>query len=476
MLTGCGTNMWCASMEGIRTKSRPRPVSTMGPVMHPLGADVFHVSHDTVCSPVLHPKKHTIMHDETTAFVAMDWGDQEHALALRLRGGGVEQCKLPATAEALHRWLEALGKRCGYQPVALAIEAGRSAVMHALVAYPWLIIYPIHPATSERYRTAFTPSGAKDDSPDALILLQIVEQHRDKLRPLQLDTPVTRELAALTEIRRGAIDRRTSFACELQSTLKTIFPQALELLGDDLWTPLALDFLQRWPELAKLQRAKPSTIHSFYTTHNSRRPAVIAARLDLIAQAQPLTSDRAVLDPALLQIALLIAVLRPLQKHIEQIEERIAVCFEAHPEAPLFAALPGAGPALAPRLLVAFGSDRSRYPSAASLQKYSGVAPVREKSGKQVWTHWRWNAPTFLRQTFVEWSGQTIPKCAWAKAYYLQQRRSGHRHQAILRSLAFKWLRILWRCWHDRVPYDEAHYLRRLSERKSPLSLHLPSA
>ena len=70
----------------------------------------------------------------------------------------------------------------------------------------------------------------------------------------------------------------------------------------------------------------------------------------------------------------------------------------------------------------------------------------------------------------VEWAGQTVPKCAWAPAYYQQQKQAGKRHQTILRSLAFKWLRILWRCWHDRVPYDEARYLRSLSRRRSPLA------
>jgi transposase len=120
-------------------------------------------------------------------------------------------------------------------------------------------------------------------------------------------------------------------------------------------------------------------------------------------------------------------------------------------------------------LLVAFGTDRARYPDAASLQKYAGVAPVRVKSGRSVWTHWRWNAPCFLRQSFVEWAGQTIPKCAWAKAYYLQQKRGGKRHQTILRGLAFKWLRILWRCWHDRVPYDNARYEKALAQKHSPL-------
>ena len=219
-----------------------------------------------------------------------------------------------------------------------------------------------------------------------------------------------------------------------------------------------------------LRRAQPATVQAFYTAHNSRRQEVIADRLTLIAHARPLTTDRAVIAPALLQVRLLVALLRPLQKHLLEIEDEIAAAFAAHPEADLFRDLPGAGPALAPRLLVAFGTDRTRYPDAASIQKYSGVAPVKEQSGRQVWVHWRWNAPKFLRQTFVEWAGQTIPQCAWAKAYYLQQKHAGKRHQTILRALAFKWLRILWRCWHDRIPYNEACYLAALQRQNSPLA------
>lgn len=409
------------------------------------------------------------------ALVALDWGDREHAFALRV-GEQIETGQITASPEALHDWLQALGQRFGQRPLALAIEGGRNAVMHALVDYPWLTIYPIHPATSERFRKAFIPSGAKDDAPDALVLLRVLAQHREQLRALRLDTAATRELAALNELRRGAVDRRTQLSCELRSTLKTMFPQALELCGDDLWTPLALDFLERWPELAALQRAKSASLRAFYGEHSSRRPAVIARRLERIAIARPLTTDRAVLEPAILHVRLLVGVLRTLQSHIEQIEQRLAEAFAAHPEAGFYAALPGAGAVLAPRLLTAFGTDRERYPDAASLQKYGGVAPVREKSGRQVWTHWRWNAPCFLRQTFVEWAGQTVPKCAWAKAYYRQQQRAGKRHQAILRALAFKWLRILWRCWHDRVPYDETRYLAALAQRKSPLAAHLRSA
>jgi transposase len=305
------------------------------------------------------------------------------------------------------------------------------------------------------------------------VLLTVLRQHRDQLRPLSLDTPETRALAALTEVRRNAVDHRTQLSNELRSTLKLYFPQALELFGDDLWTPLALDFLERWPELAAVQRAMPRTLQTFYTAHNSRRQTVIAERMALIQQARPLTTDPAVIAPAVLQVELLVAVLRPLQKHLLVIEAQIATAFAAHAEVDLYRDLPGAGPALAPRLLVAFGTLRERYPKSTNLQKYVGVAPVTERSGKQIWIHWRWNAPKFLRQTFVEWAGQTIPKCAWAKAYYLQQKRAGKHHQTILRALAFKWIRILWRCWQDRTPYDESRYIQSLIRQKSPLTKYL---
>ena len=410
---------------------------------------------------------------EYTALVALDWGDKEHAFALQ--AAALETGMIPASAESIHHWLEELGTRCGHRPVALAIEAGRNAVLHALVAYPWLTIYPIHPATSERFRKAFTPSGSKADLSDAQVLLTILTQHRNQLRALTPDTAETRTLAALCALRRGVIDQRSTLSNELRSTLKSYFPQALELCGDDLWTALALDFLTRWPELAVLLRAKPATLESFYKDHSSRRPEVIANRLALIRQARPLTTDQAVIAPAVLRVQWLAAMLRPLQKHLLGIEDEIATAFAAHPEADLFRSLPGAGPAFAPRLLVAFGTDRARYPQAASMQKYAGIAPVKEQSGRQLWVHWRWNAPKFLRQTFVEWAGQTVPHCSWAKAFYRQQRKAGKNHQSVLRALAFKWIRIVWRCWHDRTPYDEARYLAALQLKNSPLATALLS-
>jgi len=170
----------------------------------------------------------------------------------------------------------------------------------------------------------------------------------------------------------------------------------------------------------------------------------------------------------------LVEQLRVVQKHVAGFDQAIAQAFAAHPEAALFGDLPGAGAVLAPRVLLAFGTERARYPDPSSLQKYAGLAPVREKSGGALWTHWRWHAPTFLRQSFIEWAAQTVVYCPWAKAYYQRMKAKDKGHWAILRALAFKWVRILWKCWQDRTPYDESRYLKQLARRRSPLAQALP--
>jgi transposase len=408
--------------------------------------------------------------DDYAALVALDWGDKQHAFARQVAGAdGIEKGAIEASPEALHAWLEQLGKTCGGRPVALAVEAGRNALLHALLEYPWLTVYPVHPATSARFRTAFTPSGAKDDGPDAVVILTLLRMHRDQIEPLVLDTPATRELAALVAARRGAVDQRTRTSNQLISLLKGYFPQALMLAGDDLTKPLALAFLRRFPELTAVQKVSAATLSTFYRARNVRSVERIAERLALVSRAKALSQDRAVIAPALLELALLVDLLAVHARHITTLEARIAEVFAAHPRAQLFDALPGAGPALAPRLLVAFGDLLDRYPDASALQKYTGIAPVREKSGQKSWTHWRWGAPKFLRQSLVEWAGQTVVHCDWAHAYYHQQRRAGKAHHAVLRALAFKWIRILWRCWHDQKPYDEQLYLAALRRKGSPL-------
>jgi transposase len=405
------------------------------------------------------------------ASIGLDWGDQSHALALHDPATDqIETATLTHSAETLHQWLDQLEARFSGRPVALALEGTRGAIFPVLLARPWLHLFAVHPVTSARYRTAFTPSGAKDDLPDAQVLLELLRRHRDKLTPLTLTDAATRQLAGLCEARRDLVDRRTQLLNQLTACLKKFYPQASELVGDNLASPLALAFLTKWPDLLTLKTARPATVKAFYYTHNVRRPETVQARLERIRQARALTTDEAVINVAVRQLNVLVEQLRVVQKHVAGFDTAIAAAFAAHPEAALFRDLPGAGAVLAPRILIAFGTERDRYPDPGSLQKYAGLAPVREKSGGALWTHWRWHAPTFLRQSFIEWAGQTVVYCPWAKTYYERMKAKDKGHWAILRALAFKWVRVLWKCWQERTPYDEARYLKQLAHRRSPLA------
>lgn len=414
-----------------------------------------------ICNPELDQS------EAPAAWIGFDWGDRQHAFALVDRSGRQEQGVIKHSAENLHKWLPQLEGRYGGRPVALAIESSRGAAICALLQYPWLIIYPVNPVTSARYRSAFIPSGAKDDLPDAQILLDLVRHHSDRLRPLELQDPETIKLIGLVEARRDFVDRRTGVLNELTSLLKGYYPQALQLLGD-LNSELAVAFLRRWPDLISLKAAKPGVVKALYYKHQVRSEELIQQRLELIAQAVALTTEEARVSVARLQLGVLLAQLEAFQKHIPLFDQEIKTTFEAHSNAGLFRDLPGAGPQLAPRLCAAFGTIYSLYPDPTSLQKYVGVAPVREKSGNQIWTHWRWQAPKFARQTFVEWAGQTVRYSPWAKVYYERMLKKGKKHAVIIRSLAFKWIRILWNCWRKKTCYDEGRYLKQLIHRKSP--------
>jgi transposase len=182
-----------------------------------------------------------------------------------------------------------------------------------------------------------------------------------------------------------------------------------------------------------------------------------------------LTTDEGIITSNVLLVHALVSQLRATLQAIQDFDHAIAQHAQRHPDFPLFQTLPGAGSVFAPRLLVAFGEQRERYASAAELQQFAGIAPVTERSGKKCWVHWRFQCPTFLRQTFVEWAAESIRHSFWARVYYQQQRDAGKAHQAAVRALAFKWIRILFRCWQDRTPYDESVYLNALNRRGSSL-------
>ena len=415
------------------------------------------------------------------AFVGLDWADREHAFCIIPTGGGTEQHGLlKQQPEAIAAWVSELRKRFDGRPVAICLEQLRGALIYALMSYDFLVLCPVNPAQLAAYRKALYPSGAKDDPTDAELLARFVFAHRDQVRVWQPDDEITRGLRLLTEQRRAWVEQRVGLENELRQRLKESYPLALQLLAGDLHGDYVLAFLSKFPTLKELQRASPRQLAKWLRRPRRRsdEPSaeqLLQAQIAALRRAVPLTKDRAVLDHARLVVCHVVTQIRSLNSAIAECEHKIAELFARHPDRDLFTSFPGAGPALAPRLAAAFGTNREKLQDAQDIQRFSGIAPVTRSSGKTRVVQARWACPKYLRQTFHEFARCSTKFSAWAQAYLRMRSAAGASYHVILRALAFKWQRILFHCWKNREAYDEQRYLRRLRATGSDLVPLLPS-
>jgi transposase len=402
--------------------------------------------------------------------IGLDRSDRKADLCLiDTRSGQREKQIIDTSPEALHEWLARLHEQHPTARVAVCLEQPAASLILFLETYAWITLYAINPITLQKFREAFVTSRAKDDGKDARYLAELLWTHHDKLKAWQPDDSQTRQLQELALHRRAVVDERTGLSNRLKALLKQYFPQALNLCGEDLWRPLATAFLLKWTTLQALQKAKAAAISRFYYLHGSRSQALVEKRLELIAKAVPLTDEMAVLESHALRVQLLCRELQLLGQVLDKFDARIAQVFGQHPDREIFAALPGAGPVLAPRLLAGMGSERERFESAANLQCLSGIAPVTKQSGGKCHIHRRYLCPRFLKQSFHEYARESVLHSRWAAAFYLRQREKGCGHHTAVRALAYKWQRIIWKCWQTRSVYTEETYEAALHKSGSPL-------
>jgi transposase len=414
--------------------------------------------------------------EQIAAWIGMDWADEAHEVCeYATEIGRKEQYRVEHGAESLQEWIQQLRMRYGGQVVAIVLEQARGGLIYALMSTDFIRIYPVNPQSLAQYRKALYPSGAKSDPPDAELLEEMVRQNSDRFRAWVPNDVPTRSLQLLTEARRKFVDNMTSLTNQLTSALKTYYPQALEWAGD-LSSEQACAFLEKWPTLRDVKKSRPFRIREFYEKYGRPRHEVVKERVRQIQNAQPLTLDPAVVQAGVMMSQSLVKQIESLRAVIEKYDQEIERIFQQHPDRAVFESFPGAGKVLAPRLAAVFGADRDRYQAALQVEQLSGVAPVTERSGKRIWVHRRWACSKFVLQTFHEFADQARKFCLWSKLHYQDLRRRGKDHHAAVRALAYKWIRIIFRCWKDRVPYDDTLYVRSLFNRGSYLAADLSQA
>jgi transposase len=381
--------------------------------------------------------------EPVAAFVAIDWSDAKHDICLLdVATGKQEASLLKHTPEALEAWATAWRTRVAGPPIAVCLEPSRGPLIYTLLKDDFLVLYPINPATLAKYREAFSPSRAKDDPQAADYLLEVLLHHRDRLKAWRPDHAKTRTRPYLVEPRRRLVHDRTRSSHRMTALLKAYVPQALQGFGD-IRTLLVGDGLLRGPTVEALKKVRPSTLETCLHEHHAVRKEPIAHRMAAIKEAIPLGTDQAVIHASVLMIKALAPQMKTTIEAIREFDQEIEQRCRTHADDPLFASLPGAGPVSAARLTAAMGTVRDRWTTVEERLCYSGVAPVRERRGKSRWIRWRYCWPKFLRQSCQEYAGESIHHSFWARAYDMSQRARGKSHQAAVRALAFKWIRII---------------------------------
>ena len=219
---------------------------------------------------------------ELAAYIGLDWADRTHAVCLESVDESIlDQFELEQKPEAIHAWVGQLREQFGGRPVGIAIEQTKGALIHALMNYEFIVLYPINPKALARYRAALAVSGAKDDPSDARLLKDFFRKHEAWLDPWIPDDIQTRTIRILSEQRRTAVEDRVRLQHRVQAILKAYFPQALDWAGG-LDTVQACDFLLRWSTLTAVRRVRPDTLRKFYYSHRCRSRARIEERIQQI--------------------------------------------------------------------------------------------------------------------------------------------------------------------------------------------------
>jgi len=392
-------------------------------------------------------------------YAGIDWADQHHDVAvIDEQGKQIAKQRVPHTVEGLAdliAFLKATGDVAQHPDhLACILETNKGLLITTLLE-AGLLVYPVNPKTLEKWRK---PSGAKTDAIDAFLLARKGRSDLDQLRRLEPDSSLVQELKQLTRDQDGLIQMQTRLVNQLTACLKAYYPVALDLFAL-LQQPTTLAFLQAFPTLEAARQASVAEIAALLRRSKHPQPETKAHWIVEQVQHPQLQADAITKRT---KSRLLLAVVAQLASVVETIaayDKEIARLFLTHPDAAMFANLPGAGKRIAPRLLAEWGDDRTRYQDASSVQALAGSSPVAFQSGKFAKAHRRYACNKPLRNALHQFAWQSTRAEPWALAYYQRKRAEGKTHSVAIRALANQWVRIVYAVWFHRRSYDAQQFL-----------------
>jgi transposase len=385
--------------------------------------------------------------------VGIDWGSELHAVCvLDEHGSIVDRFEAPHTREGLEQALARLSGHVASSELPVAVERPSGLLVDTLVEAGHPVV-PIHPNVVKASRPRYAAVNAKSDPGDAYLLADLLRTDGHRFRPLGQLSDEIRALRSLVRGRDELVAERVAVANQLRAQLDAYWPGAIAIFSE-IDSSIALAFVKRYPTPHSARGLGEKRLATFLARHaycGRREPVVLLERL----RSAPVGHAGEVEVEARRHVVLaLVAVLENLVESIKRLTSEIGHAVAQLPQGRVVMSFPRAGKVNAAMILAELGDDPSRFPTEAALAAQAGVAPVTYASGKRRGVGFRWAANKRLRRAVTTWADNSRHGSPWARDIYLRARRRGCDHPHAVRILARAWVRVLWRCWMDGVPYD----------------------
>ena len=374
---------------------------------------------------------------ECDFYVGIDWAAVLHAVCVMDAAGKiVTEFTIEHTAEGFAALLVRLG-RLADDPmlVTVALERPDGRLVDALLeaGYP---LVPVSPNAIKTWRDGEVLSGAKSDAGDAAVIAEYLRLRSHRLRPA---TPFSAQTKALTAL------------------LDAHWPGAGKVFAD-IESPIALEFLTRYPTAKHAAGLGEKRMHAFCVKHgySGRRPA--AELLARLRSAPAGTTDPDLVEAIRDTVLAMVAVLRTLGEVRKTLDRSVTAHLGEHPDAAIFTSLPRSGQINAAQVLAEWGDSREAYDSPDAVAALAGLTPVTKASGKYRAVHFRWACNKRFRKAITTFADNSRHASPWAAHVYQQAISRGHDHPHAIRVLARAWVRVIYRCWVDRTPYDPGRH------------------
>jgi transposase len=394
---------------------------------------------------------------EALFFTGIDWAAETHAVCVTDAGGKITaEFTIEHSADGIALLVRRLARygEAGVMPVAIERPDGRLVDLLLEAGHP---VVPVSPNAIKTWRDGEVLSGAKSDAGDAAVIAEYLRLRAHRLKAAAPYSDETLALRTAVRTRGDMVEMRVAATNQLSALLDAHWPGAKAVFAD-VESPISLEFLARYPTPASAAHLGEKRMAAFLVKHgySGRRPAAeLLARL----RAAPAGTGREALSEALRDAVLAaVGVLTALNAAVKSLDRSVAAHLGEHPDGKIFTSLPRSGQVNAAQVLAEWGDCRQAYAGPDSVAALAGVTPVTSQSGKHRDVHFRWACNKRFRVAVTTFADNSRHASPWAAKVYSDARARGKDHPHAVRILARAWIRVIWPCWLNGVPYDPAQH------------------